>query len=121
MIESKGQYESEISKAITHWEKEYLGRGSLAVKADIFRDMIIITLKGILTPAEYKVANSQNSYLSIKSVRTNLVESGVNELKEIIQNITMQCVVSFHTDLSTKTGERIMIFKLENNFEELFK
>ncbi|RRJ36511.1 DUF2294 family protein, partial [Pseudomonas aeruginosa] len=28
MKKSKGVYEAEISKAITQWEKDYLGRGS---------------------------------------------------------------------------------------------
>lgn len=40
---TKGRYESEISKAITQWEKDFLGRGSLSVKTDILRDMIIVS------------------------------------------------------------------------------
>lgn len=51
MKKSKGSFESEISKSITQWEKDYLGRGSVSVKTDILRDMIIVNLKGILTPA----------------------------------------------------------------------
>ena len=51
MTKSKGMYEAEISKAITQWEKDFLGRGSLSVKTDILRDMIIVNLQGILTPA----------------------------------------------------------------------
>ena len=42
MTVTKGSCESEISKAVTQWEKEYLGRGSLSVKTDILRNMIII-------------------------------------------------------------------------------
>jgi uncharacterized protein YbcI len=114
-------YESEISKAITHWEKEYLGRGFLAVKTDILRNMIIVTLRGVLTPAEYKISKQQNGVLETKKkLRTTLVESGVAELKQIIKDITNESVVSFHTDLSTNTGERIMIFKLDINFDENF-
>ena len=120
MKKSKGMYESEISKAITHWEKEYLGRGSLAVKTDILRNMIIVTLIGVLTPAEYKISKQQNGVLETKKLRTTLVESGVAELKQIIKDITNESVVSFHTDLSTNTGERIMIFKLDINFDENF-
>ena len=35
MDKSKGALEAEISKALTHWEKNYLGRGSVSVKSDI--------------------------------------------------------------------------------------
>ncbi|MEK4876413.1 DUF2294 domain-containing protein [Bacillus sp. FSL W8-0102] len=118
MINKKGWIESEISKALTKWEKEYLGRGSISVKTDILRDMIIVSLHGILTPAEYTLCDSKEGRLSIKQVRTSLVESGVDDLMEMISEITGVNVKSFHTDISTQTGERIMVFKLEENVEK---
>ncbi|TXC91865.1 DUF2294 domain-containing protein [Metabacillus litoralis] len=117
---SKGTIEAEISKEITQWEKDFLGRGSITVKSDILRDMIIINLKGILTPAEYVVSETKDGLLSIKRTRTACVESGVENLKGIILNITGEKVKSFHTDISTSTGERIMVFKLTNNYEKTF-
>jgi len=105
---TKGACESKISKAITQWEKEYLGRGSLSVKTDIIRDMIIVDLQGVLTPAEYSVCETQEGLLSIKRTRSKLFE------------ITQQDVKSFHTDLSSRTGERMMIFKMHHNIEEQF-
>lgn len=115
---SKGTIEAEISKAITQWEKDFLGRGSISVKSDIVRDMIIINLRGILTPAEYVVSETKDGLLSIKRTRTECVESGVEDLKDIILNLTGERVKSFHTDISTTTGERIMVFKLINNYEK---
>ncbi|WEG12485.1 DUF2294 domain-containing protein [Pullulanibacillus sp. KACC 23026] len=118
MIKTKGSIESEISKAITQWEKDFLGRGSISVKTDILRDMIIIYLHGILTPAEYNVCETREGMLSIKKTRNELVESGVADLKEIILTITGEEVKSFHTDLSSRTGERLIVFKLFNNLEK---
>ena len=46
--------------------KDFLGRGSLSVKTDILRDMIIVNLQGILTPAEYRVCETQEGLLNIK-------------------------------------------------------
>jgi uncharacterized protein YbcI len=112
MVKTKGTIEAEISKALTHWEKSYLGRGSVSVKSDILRDMIIVVLKGILTPAEYSLCQDKEGLLSVKENRNSLVESGIDDLKEIISNITGHEVVSFHTDISTRTGERVIIFKL---------
>ncbi|WP_416333748.1 DUF2294 domain-containing protein [Bacillus smithii] len=117
-MNKKGWIESEISKALTKWEKEYLGRGSISVKTDILRDMIIVSLHGILTPAEYTLCDSKEGRLSIKQVRTSLVESGVDDLMDMISEITGVNVKSFHTDISTQTGERIMVFKLEENVEK---
>ncbi|WP_066060104.1 DUF2294 domain-containing protein [Robertmurraya korlensis] len=117
---SKGFYESEISKAITQWEKEFLGRGSVSVKTDILRDMIIVNLQGILTPAEYTVCETKEGLLSIKKTRSELVESGIEELKNIILTITRVRVKSFHTDISSRTGERVMIFKLFCDLEKIF-
>ncbi|SET96630.1 Uncharacterized protein YbcI [Salinibacillus kushneri] len=115
---SKGSYESEISKAITHWEKEFLGRGSISVKTDILRNMIIVNLKGILTPAEYTVCKTKEGMLTIKKTRSELVESGIEDLKDIILTITGEKVKSFHTDISSRTGERVMVFLLYNDLEK---
>ena len=112
MDKSKGTLESEISKALTHWEKNYLGRGSVSVKSDILRDMVIVNLQGILTPAEYSLCRDKEGLLSVKKNRNSLVESGLEDLKEIIFTITGQEVINFHTDISTRTGDRVMVFKL---------
>lgn len=117
MDKTKGALEADISKALTHWEKNYLGRGSVSVKSDILRDMIIVSLRGILTPAEYSLCKDKEGLLSVKESRNSLVESGVEELKEIIFTATGYEVLSFYTDLSTQTGERIMVFKLSGDLQ----
>jgi len=116
---TKGRVESEISKALTQWEKDYLGRGSVTVKTDIFRDMVFVMLKGVLTQAEYKLAETKEGLLSVKKMRSDLVESGIDDLSDIIFKLTGIEVVSFHTDLSTKTGERIMVFRLAKDLEKM--
>lgn len=56
-----------ISKILTQWEKEYLGRGSVLVKTDIMRNMIIVGLKGILTLAEPKIGRDIGGYAVCKA------------------------------------------------------
>ena len=114
----KGQLETEISRALTQWEKDFLGRGSVTVKTDILRDMVIVVLKGILTPAEYKLSETLEGLLSIKKIRANLVEAGRDKLGEIITEQTGEEVISFHTDISTRNGERVLIFKLTSDLEK---
>ncbi|MEJ7540049.1 DUF2294 domain-containing protein, partial [Staphylococcus lugdunensis] len=86
---------------------------------DILRDMVIINLQGILTPAEYRVCETNEGLLNIKRTRSELVESGQDDLNDLIFEITGVKVSSFHSDLSTVTGERVIVFKLEDNFEKL--
>lgn len=110
--------EDKISKMITQWEKEYLGRGPISVKSDIVRNMVIVTLKGILTPAEKELARTQDGLLSIKRIRADLVETGSEQLRMSLKEMVHTEIISFHTDISTKTGERLMVFILEQNLEE---
>jgi uncharacterized protein YbcI len=120
MNKTKGAIEAEISKALTQWEKDFLGRGSVSVKADILRDMVIVSLRGILTPAEYSLCETKEGILSIKKIRSDLIELGIEDLQKIIMDLTGVEVKSFHTDISTRTGERIMVFKLHEELEKKF-
>lgn len=115
---TKGSLEAEIGKALTQWEKDFLGRGSVSVKTDILRDMVVVALNGILTPAEYKLCDTKEGLLSVKRIRSDLVESGREKLYQLIRDLTGEEVVSFHTDISTRTGERIMVFRLYSDLQK---
>jgi uncharacterized protein YbcI len=115
---TKGSLEAEISKALTQWEKDYLGRGSVSVKTDILRDMVVVALNGILTPAEYKLCDTKEGLLSVKRIRSDLVESGREKLCQLIRDLTGEEVMSFHTDISTRTSERIMVFRLSSDLQK---
>ncbi|WP_100398805.1 DUF2294 domain-containing protein [Bacillus sp. FJAT-44742] len=116
-LRKKGMLESEISKAFTQWEKDYLGRGSVKVKTDIVRHMIIVVVNGILTPAEQELAKDRQGMLSIKKIRADLIETGNAQLKQIIYDITGENVKSFHTDISIPQGERVIIFMLHSDLQ----
>ena len=117
---SKRETEREISKAIIRFEKDFMGRGPLETKAFIIEDMVLIRLKNVLTPAELKLAESENHergrYL-IKQMRQELIERGRTLLDAVIKDILHIDVVSLHTDISAKTGERIIVFTLEETPE----
>lgn len=109
--------EAEISQAVVKFERDYMGRGPMDTKTYLLRDMVIVRLKGILTPAEHQLVKVQGVEL-LKEVRTKLLETGRQRLEKSIQEITGLPVVSMHSDLSTKTGERIVIFVLSEDIEE---
>ena len=55
MKRTKGQLEAEISKALIKFELEYMGRGPEDARTYVLRDMILVRLRGILTPAEHQL------------------------------------------------------------------
>ena len=116
MSKSKGQVEAEISEGIIKFEREYMGRGPDETKTYILGDMILVRLKGVLTPAEKQLANTADCVQGrslIKQVRIELLEKARALLDTIIQDITGRSVKSLHTDISTATGERVIIFTLD--------
>lgn len=118
---TKGQLEARVSTAVVGFEKDFMGRGPLETKTYIIDDMILVRLKGVLTPAEHQLAQSQNQdgRELIKKVRVALLEKGRFLLEDAIEKIVGIKVLSLHTDISTVTGERIIIFTLESSPEFL--
>lgn len=117
---TKGQVEAQISEAIIKFEKEYMGRGPMETKTYIIEDMIFVRLKGVLTPAEEQLAKTAEGAELIKRTRVELLEGARVLLEKIISDTTDCQVKSLHTDISTKTGERIIVFTLDQNLEGKF-
>lgn len=118
MKKSKGQMEAEISNSLIQFEKDYMGRGPKESRTYIIDDLILIRLKGVLTPAEQQLAKNTSGAELIKKVRANLLEQARIFLTETIEKITGVPVISLHTDVSTRTGERVIIFTLQERLEE---
>jgi len=117
MAKSKGQLEADISEALIKFEKEYMGRGPEQTRTYIISDMIVVRLQRVLTPAEQQLAGASDEMRGltlIKQVRTELLEKARPLLEQIILGITGRTVKSLHTDISTTTGERVIIFTLDS-------
>jgi uncharacterized protein YbcI len=115
---TKGQIEAEISEAIIKFEKEYMGRGPDETKTYFLDDIIVVRLQRVLTPAEKQLARAEESTKGrelVKQIRTELIEKARPLLDAAISDITNRKVLSLHTDISTITGERIIVFTLEQS------
>jgi len=121
VMQSKGQVEAQIAAAFTTFEREQMGRGPSEVRARIVDDMIVIRLKDVLTPAERRLTEDPNSRYLLKGVRTRLIENSRSLLDQVIENLTGVAVVSLHSDLSIRTGERVVVFTLAENLEARFQ
>lgn len=118
MKKTKGQIEAEICEAVIKFEKEYMGRGPLEAKAYIFDDIVLVRLKNVLTQAELKLAQAsdrKDGRELIKRIRITLIEQGRPLLEAIVEDSLEVKVKSLHTDISTVTGERVILFSLASS------
>ena len=113
--------EAEISVAFTKFEREHLGRGPKEVRTFIIEDMVLVRLKGVLTPAEEKLAADTEGAKLVKEVRMRLIENSRSLIEKIVEDITLAKVVSLHSDISSKTGERVIVLCLDINLEGALK
>ncbi len=118
---TKGQVEADLSAAITQFERDHLGRGPKEARTFIVQDMILIRLKGVLTPAEEKLASEKDGAQLIKQVRMRLIESSRLLLERIVVEKTGAEILSLHTDISSRSGERVFVLSLNKNLEEDLK
>jgi uncharacterized protein YbcI len=116
MARTQGELEAEVSEAIVKFEKEYMGRGPVEAKTYIIDDLVLVRLRGVMTPAELQLAAAENprGRELIKQVRHELLEKGRPLLEIVMHNLSGRRVVSLHTDISTRTGERVIVFTLSS-------
>lgn len=117
-IYTKGQIEAQISDVVSKFEKEYMGRGPREIKTKIFRNHILIVIDGFLNPSEQMLAKNDQGIKLIKDLRTALFENSSNHLEELIKKFIGVEIVSMHSDVSTKTGEKVIVLTLERSIEE---
>ena len=115
MTKTKGQLEAEISDAIVRFELDYMGRGPEEARTYLVDDMVLVRLRGVLTPAERQLGGPDGTAQGrelVKQIRRELIEKARPLLEAIIADVTGQAVRSIHTDISTVMGERIIVFSL---------
>ncbi len=117
-IKTRGELEAEFTKAIIKFEKEYLGRGPLDARTFILGDLVLMRLRGVLTPAELKLAETRDGRTLVKETRRQLFETSRPLLDGLVREIAGCGLVSLHTDMSTRTGERVIVLTLDQNLDE---
>ncbi|MEO0561975.1 MAG: DUF2294 domain-containing protein, partial [Chloroflexota bacterium] len=109
-----------FTRAMIQMEKEYLGRGPEQCRTVFLDDMIIVRLQGILTRAEIKLAETTDGRELIKETRRKLFESARDYMKTIVHEITGCELVSLHTDVSTRSGERLIVLIVDDDLNQRF-
>jgi uncharacterized protein YbcI len=115
IMKTQGEIESAISEGMSRFEQEYMGRGPKDVRAHLIDDLVVVRLKGVLTAAEQhlvKTLAAEKGRDLLKQVRTHLMETARPTMVVMVEEITGTKVVSMHHDISTLTGEEVVLFTL---------
>ena len=114
-MKTQGEIEAAICEGISRFEQDYMGRGPKDIHAYLFGDLLVVRLKGVLTAAEQQLAKSNGPEKGrdlLKQVRSHLIATARPVMEAMVQEVTGVQVLSLHHDISTKTGEEVILFTL---------
>jgi len=116
-MRTRGEVEAAICEGITRFEQEYMGRGPKHIHTHLIGDLLIVRLEGVLTSAERHLVKSvpaEKGRGLLKQVRTELIETARPIMEAMVREVTGVKVLSLHHDISTVTGEELVVFTLAN-------
>ena len=114
-MKTQGEIEAAICEGVIRFEQEYMGRGPKDIHTHLIGDLVIVRLRGVLTAAEQQLVTAlaaEKGRDLLKQVRTHLIETARPVMEAMLQHIVGVKVVSLHHDISTTTGEEVLIFTL---------
>jgi uncharacterized protein YbcI len=141
-MKSQGEIEAAVCDGVSRFQQEFIGRGPRDIHAHLVGTLLLVRLQGVLTPAERQLlaprheptgqadgsgaeggngnrngngnGNEQgNGRALLKQVRAHMVATGRQRLVDVVEAATGVGVVSVHHDISTVTGEEVLVFSLE--------
>jgi uncharacterized protein YbcI len=114
-MKTRGEVEAAVCEGITRFEQEHMGRGPKHVRTHLLEDLLVARLHGVLTSAEQQLVRSlppEKGRDLLKQVRTQLIETARPVLEGMVEEATGTKVLSLHHDISTATGEEVVLFTL---------
>ena len=114
-MKTQGEIEAAICEGMSRFEQEYMGRGPKDIHTYLIGDLLVVRLQGVLTAAEHQLAKSLSGEKGrdlLKQVRIQLIETAWPVLEAMVQEVTGVKMVSLHHDISTVTGEEVVLFTL---------
>jgi uncharacterized protein YbcI len=114
-MKTQGEIEAAVCEGVARFEQDYMGRGPKDIRAHLIGDLLVVRLRGVLTAAEQQLVKSlpaEKGRDLLKEVRTQLIETARPVLEALVREITGVKVSSLHHDISTLTGEEVILFAL---------
>jgi len=139
-MKSQGEIEAAVCDGVSRFQQEFIGRGPRDIHAHLVGTLLVVRLQGVLTPAERQLLAPRheptaqadgdslgngngngngnehgNGRALLKQVRAHMVATGRPRLAEVVEAATGVGVVSVHHDISTVTGEEVLVFSLDKS------
>jgi uncharacterized protein YbcI len=114
-VKTQGEIEAAICEGFSRFQHEYMGRGPKDIRAHLIGDLLLVRLRGVLTaPEQYMVKSlpAEKGRDLLKQVRTHLIETARPVMEAMIREVTGVEVLSLHHDISTITGEEVVVLTL---------
>jgi uncharacterized protein YbcI len=114
-MKTQGEIEAAICEGMSRFEQEYMGRGPKDIHAHLLGDLLVVRLQAVLTAAEQQLVKSlpaEKGRDLLKQVRTHLLETVRPVMEALVREVTGVKVLSLHHDISTLTGEEVVLFTL---------
>src|SRR5664279_5010709 len=114
-MKTSGEIEAAVCLGMTRFAQEFMGRGPKDVRTHLIGDLLVVRLQGVLTAAEQhlvKTLRTEKGRDLLKQVRIQLMETARPIMEAMIEEITGVKVLSLHHDISTVTGEEVVLFTL---------
>ena len=114
-MKTQGEMEAAICEGIARFEQEYMGRGPKHIHTHLIGDLLVVRLQGVLTAAEQQLVRTlpaEKGRDLLKQVRTHLIETARPKMEAMVEEIAGVKVISLHHDISTLTGEEVVLFTL---------
>jgi uncharacterized protein YbcI len=114
-MKTQGEIEAAICEGMSKFEQDYMGRGPKDIHAHLIGTLLMVRLEGVLTAAEQQLVKAfppEKGRDLLKQVRTHLLETARPIMEKLVQDVTGVKAMSLHHDISTTTGEEIVVFTL---------
>ena len=111
-LKTQGEIESEVRNGLVEFQREFIGKGPKEIRVHLVGSCLVVVLQEALTCAEKNLASAGGREL-LKQVRGHMIFSGRSKLLGIVEKATGVGLVSVHHDVSTVTGEEMIIFSLD--------
>ncbi|MGA9133513.1 MAG: Na-translocating system protein MpsC family protein [Candidatus Sulfotelmatobacter sp.] len=114
-ILTQAESEAAICEGIIRFQEDYLGWRAEQIRVHLIKDFLLVRLLGVLTVAERQLAKSLSPEKGrdlIKLTREQLLELARPMLESMVHEVIGVKVLSMHHDISTVTGEEVILFSL---------
>ena len=114
-MKTHGEIEAAICEGVSRFEQDYMGRGPKDIHTHLLGDLLVIRPHGVLTAAEQQLVKSlaaEKGRDLLKQVWSHLIETTRPIMEAMVEKATGVKILTMHHDISTTTGEEVILFTL---------